>query len=522
MNKFFKKKYDVIIIGSALAGMSAALRLKEKGMEDILVLEQHNLPGGVATSYVRDGVEYEASLHEMMSIGEERQLSAGRFFKEFGINIDWLRVPEAYHLVTPTIDCVVHAGTKGNFDVPARDIANACEDKDGSIYKKVLSFLEMCLRVHNASEYITLHKCSKLKMIFKFPDLVKTAGYSAKEVMDAYGLPKKAQDILSAYWIYVGNTVDDLPFNVYGYLLASYLGYGAYIPKNTSHEMSLKMAEKCQELGVQIEFGQRVDKILVKDKKAYGIRLSSGEEIHANAIISGAYPSTVYSKMIDPCSEIPPEAKKYVNSRETSLTCFTITLLLDATPDKLHMDCYSTFYAPKGMDSNLLWENLASLGPYEYLTTICLNYANPSAVPEGKTLYSIAILPRPEAWKNVKEEDYFSLKNRIASNLIEQESKRLGVNLKDHLENCVIETPVSISHYVGAYQGSIYGYKHSMKDSVVARNFMEKEERYIQGLFFAGAHQLMGDGMSPCIGNGQHAALQVVEYLNKGGKENEN
>ncbi|MBQ6258293.1 MAG: FAD-dependent oxidoreductase, partial [Lachnospiraceae bacterium] len=65
--KFYKDHYDVIIIGAGLSGLSAALHLQSQGVKDILILEKHNLPGGLATSYVRHGFEIEATLHEMMS-----------------------------------------------------------------------------------------------------------------------------------------------------------------------------------------------------------------------------------------------------------------------------------------------------------------------------------------------------------------------------------------------------------------------------------------------------------------------
>ena len=48
--KHFDDSYDVIVIGGALAGMASALTLCSKGKK-VLVLEQHNLPGGVATSF---------------------------------------------------------------------------------------------------------------------------------------------------------------------------------------------------------------------------------------------------------------------------------------------------------------------------------------------------------------------------------------------------------------------------------------------------------------------------------------
>ena len=54
---FYKDHYQVVIIGGALSGLSTALQLQQKGIKDILILEKHNLPGGLATSYVRGGFE---------------------------------------------------------------------------------------------------------------------------------------------------------------------------------------------------------------------------------------------------------------------------------------------------------------------------------------------------------------------------------------------------------------------------------------------------------------------------------
>ncbi len=77
--KFYKDHYDVVIIGGALAGMSACLQLQAWGIKDILILEKHNMPGGLATDFVRNGFEIEATLHEMMSIGQPgKRLKVGK------------------------------------------------------------------------------------------------------------------------------------------------------------------------------------------------------------------------------------------------------------------------------------------------------------------------------------------------------------------------------------------------------------------------------------------------------------
>ncbi len=518
---FFAPSYDVIVIGGALAGLASALTLANKGKK-VLVLEQHNLPGGVATSFVRGDVEIEGALHEMMSIGpKECPLKIRRFFEEMGVDIEWLRVPEAYRFVDGKsgLSVLIHPGTHGDFETPAKEIADACGDSDGKLYEKILSLLNLCHTVYESVNVLSVTHMSKAKMLLKHAEFVKTAGYSAKEVIDTFGLPQKAIDILSAYWIYVGDVLENLPFTVWAVLMADYLGYGSYIPKKFSHEMSLKMAEAAIKKGVQIEFGMRVDKILVKNGHVEGVRLASGEEIKSRYVVCGAYPDKAYTQMIEPLSEVPEGALKYVNAKTIGVTCFSVVMLLDSTPEKLGIKDYSTFYAADGMDLKRIWGEASTSGPYNYITSICTNLANPDCSPKGTCVYSITFLPRPEGWFGVTEENYDEMRRKNAEYFIDMESKRLGVNLRDHILELVIETPVTISHYTGAYRGSIYGYMHTMDDHIIARLQMGDAENFIQGLSFAGAHQISGDGMGPAVTNGRKGAKIILDMMEEDAKE---
>jgi hypothetical protein len=73
--------------------------------------------------------------------------------------------------------------------------------------------------------------------------------------------------------------------------------------------------------------------------------------------------------------------------------------------------------------------------------------------------------------------------------------------------------PHSVAHYTADYMGSIYGYRHTMEDHIVARLQMSEDENYIKGLAFAGAHGISGDGMSPCITNGRKAAKTILSFM---------
>ena len=510
---FFRDHYEVVIIGGALAGMSAALQLQARGVKDILILEKHNLPGGLATDYVRNGFEMEATLHEMMSIGpKENRLKVGQFFDEMGVDIDWLPVPECYRVALPNsgIDKILHEG----YERAAREIDEAVP----GTFEKVHELFLLCRRVYDSMNILSVTPMSKVQMLLKHPDFVKTVGYSASEVIGTFGLPKKAVEMLTPYWIYVGNRMDDLPFTIYAFLMADYFT-GSYVCRGFSHEMSMKLQRKVEENGAQFEFRQEVEKILVKDGHVTGVRTKRGDVIGADYVISAAYPNKVYTQMIEPLSEVPEGAIKYINGLPLSVVPVSVMLVLEGTPEENGIINYSTF-SGETMDTNEIWENYQNLTePYNYITTICLNYANPACVPEGYTQLSITALVPSKPFEDAAEEDYYDLKRRLAAEMMESCIRITGVDFRPRITEVEISTPMTIVRYVGAWKGNIYGFLHSVSNHAVARLGMKEEDHFIDGLEFACACGMSGNGMGPAVTNGRAAAKGVLEDLERKKKE---
>ena len=242
------------------------------------------------------------------------------------------------------------------------------------------------------------------------------------------------------------------------------------------------------------------------------MRTARGDEIYADYVISSAYPNKVYTSMIEPLSEVPEAATKMVNGRRLSLTAFSVILILDKPAEELNIKDYSIFYGDT-MDTDVLYENLAGLGPYRYLTCICHNYGNPGVTPEGTCSFSVTVLPRVDGWKTVGAEDYDRVKHEVAKQLIDDMSEYFGVNLLDHVLEAVIETPMTVAHYTGAWNGCIYGYAHTMEDHIIARLQTAEAEKFIDCLEFSGAHAISGDGMGPAVTNGRKAAKNVLDDI---------
>ena len=256
--------------------------------------------------------------------------------------------------------------------------------------------------------------------------------------------------------------------------------------------MSMKMQRRVEENGAQFEFRQEVDKILVKNGRVRGVRTRRGDEIACDYVICGAYPNRAYTQMIEPKSEVP-----------------------EGAPEENGITNYNTF-SGETMDTNEIWRNSRNITePYNFITTVCLNYAVPDCVPEGYTHLSITNLVPVDPFLNVKEEEYYDLKRRLANEMMEEYIKVGGVDFRSRIAEIEVSTPMTISHYVGAWKGSIYGYSHSMDNHVIAKKAMMAEDHFIEGLEFAGAHGVAGDGQGTQITNGRAAAKGVLDAMAK-------
>lgn len=94
-----EKKWDTIIIGSGAGGLATAICLAREGQK-VLVLEQHDVPGGWCHSFYLNGHRFTPGVHYVGLLGEGEATSD--LYKGLGIANDlvFFRMnPDAYEHV---------------------------------------------------------------------------------------------------------------------------------------------------------------------------------------------------------------------------------------------------------------------------------------------------------------------------------------------------------------------------------------------------------------------------------------
>ena len=102
-------KYNTIIIGGGLAGLTAGATLAKFGKK-VLLLEQHYKPGGCATTFKRGDFIIEVGLHEMSGLAESGKIRDIFKMLEVDQYVQFQQVPEFYAVLSDQGDFVFPHG----------------------------------------------------------------------------------------------------------------------------------------------------------------------------------------------------------------------------------------------------------------------------------------------------------------------------------------------------------------------------------------------------------------------------
>lgn len=506
-------KYDAIVIGSGNGGLMAGAKLVKEGFK-VLVIEQHNVPGGFASSFVRGRFEFEPALHELGAVGDKNNKGyVYEMFEELGINIEWNSVPEAFTLV------IGEGENQQIYSLPfgKEEFAKKMDEYDPGSYQKVINFLDICDEIYDCIAFIEENKGNVDTKVIrkKFPNYTSTGSYTLEEVLDKMEMSVKAKNILCAYWVYLGLPAKELDFTLYAIMFSEYIRFGAWIPSYRSHEMSNALATYITKNGGSMMLNTKVNKILVQDGKVTGVSTTNGV-FNSDYVLCNCSPLTAYSELIDN-DEVPSYDRKLTSMRKLNSQGFSFYLGLNIDASQLKLKDYSYFMF-SDLDNNKCFQNLNSIDTNLEYVVVILNNANPKASEKNTCILSFTTLYN-DAWNNVDDIDYFNVKEKIAERMIRDFERRMNVEIFKYIEEIEIATPVTFARYTGSKNGVIYGYAPNKKDSTIVRSKNMDRDCNIKGLRFVGGFGYRTHGYSTTYRSGYIMARKTVGDIKKSMRE---
>jgi prolycopene isomerase len=461
---------------------------------------------------VRGRFEFEPAIHEMSRVGtKENPGPLRQMMDALGINVEWERVPEAYHLI------IKNEGIDEEMPFGIKEFIEKMEYYHPGSAPKMKQFMGLCIESATAFGYLqgVGNKFDRAYLEENFPNFLQVATLTIDQVFDALELPRDVRINLSTYWSYLGVSTDTEDFMLYCAMLMGYLTNGAYVPHKRSHEVSAKMEKKIVDAGGEIWFNTRAEKILVEDGHVVGVVTSNGE-VRAKEVIANCSPHVVFGSMIDK-KHVPEYEIKLANARHYDFSVSTVYLGLNKSMEELGLKDYTIFFQ-NGVENKHSFDGLKKRENNTNVVSTCLNAVFKDASPEGTCMLSLTVGALEDSWSNISPEDYVKVKNEFAELSIDTFEKETGCKIRDAIEEFEMATPITLARYMYTPQGNIYGYLMYGWDGILSRGMaIDEDNSRIQGLKFAGAHGYMGMGFSSSYFSGQKIASMSVADV-RGGK----
>lgn len=501
--------YDVVTIGSGLGGLLSSVLLAKKGKK-VLLLEQHNIPGGYCTSFKRNGFTFNIpSLFTNIREGELHSNLSGLGLFD---SLDWLEIENFGKYIYPDLEIVLPAN---NADACRENFRSAFPSEKQAIDRV---FSDMA-RLQKGLGTMSKDKKSVGEMLTFLSSLPKVISLSRKsyyEYLRGITGNERLISALSTLWGYAGLPSKKLSALVLLMISAECYGKPSYFPKDGCQAVSDFLASKLVEFGGEIRYRTKAAQLIIKDGKATGVKTGSGDLLEARAVISNADTRKTFFELAGR-ENLPQALAAKIDAHTPSPSCISLQIGTNLDLSRFDLKYGSVFYCESWEDSNLFFEKAQSgrLSPADESVVLGLQASSllsERLAPKGMSTLHAVLFPFSPAFRDnfgmkngERGEEYKAIKQELADILLRKIDK-LVPGLSGSVVVKELSTPYTFERYTGATNGAMY-------DSVLS--FDRKVERPsartpIANLYLTGTKAYGGVGMSSALTGGINAAKAVL------------
>jgi phytoene dehydrogenase-like protein len=446
---------DAIVVGSGMGGLTAAGLLARLAGKRVLVLERHWRAGGFTHTFGRKGgYRWDVGLHYVGDLSRPG-LEGDVFRLATGGAIRWTRMADPFERLSfPGLEFAIRSGREAlledlgrAFPGEADGARDFLEDVSGATsYLKVLAMRSLAPpAAARAAEALRWR-------------LRRLALSTTREVLERRIRSPGLRAVLGARWGDHGLPPGRSAFAAHAMILAHYLRGGFY-PVGSAAVIAEGARGVVEAAGGEVRVRSPVERILVRDGRAAGVRLEGGEEIAAPLVISDAGARNTYLRLLAP--EVPVPFREELRRIPPGYSAATLYLGLSRSPASLGVSG-ENFWIHDSLDhddmASRAGEILEGRPPHVYLSFPSMKD------PEARAHTAEIISPLEgsafsrwagTAWKR-RGAEYEGLKERIADGLLAAVERRLP-GFSSLVAYRELSTPLTSEGFTGHPGGEIYG-----------------------------------------------------------------
>lgn len=498
-------KYNTIIIGGGLAGLTAGATLSKFGKK-VLLLEQHHKPGGCATTFKRGDFIIEVGLHEMSGLTEHGTITQIFKMLEVDKHVQFEKVPEFYGVVSDKEDFVMPHG----YDRALKSLTDKYpEDKKG-----IERFMRLIAGTRE--EVIKLPRSPlKQKLMYPlmpilYPNLVEATRHTVGSWLDKYISNENAKLDLIAHLVYWGDDPYTLSMFYYALPFSGFIENGGHFIKGGSQELSSYLSSYIESNGGRVLLGKRAEKINTENGKVTGVtfRDSFNENSRPDTVLCDNVIANCAIPLVPSMLDEPFKTwlQQKISSKTNSCSLLCLYLGFNTDLEKFGVKYYSNVFEGDNVTTlkDIKNNHHADWSERRFIF-VDYNKVDAGLAPPPKSEGVICAVDYIEEWENLNKEDYKAKKEEVAQILLERIENRYP-GIRNSIEYYEVATSKTIERFTSNPGGSVYGYAQT-RDQIAGKRF--RNNFLIPNLYFASAWAFPGGGFEGSIQGGFLAALQM-------------